>query len=182
MIHTLLALTLAAPAGGALVVDPGASVAKFHLHHKMHAVDGSSSQIEGKAVIAEDGKVMTMIRIPVTSFATGDSNRDSHMRETLEASKYPFVVFKGVTSVTVPVAHGKPLQTSIQGELEFHGVKQPITLPAQVAFEEGGGAVVRSKFPVSLDAHKIERPSLLFIKVDDNVDLEIELKLKGGPR
>jgi polyisoprenoid-binding protein YceI len=182
MIPALLALALAAPAGGAFVVDPAGSVAKFHLDHKMHKVDGRSSQIEGKAVLADDGRVMTMIRIPIASFDTGDGNRDSHMRDTLEASKFPFVVFKGVTSLTVPVAHGKPIETTIQGELEFHGVRQPVSLPAQVSFDDGGGVVVRARFPVSLEAHKIERPSLLFVKVDDKLQLDVELKLKGTPR
>jgi polyisoprenoid-binding protein YceI len=182
MIQALLALALTASPAGAFVVDPGASVAKFHLNHKMHSVDGQSSQIEGKAVVADDGKVMVMVRIPVTTFGTGDGNRDSHMRETLEASKFPFVVFKGLTSLTVPVAHGKPLDTTLQGELDFHGVKAPLSLPAQVSFDDAGGATVRAKFPVSLDAHKIERPSLLFVKVDDKLELDVELKLKGAPR
>ena len=38
-------------------VDPSASVMKLHLHHKMHPVDARSSKIEGKAVLADDGKV-----------------------------------------------------------------------------------------------------------------------------
>jgi hypothetical protein len=40
--------------------------------------------------------------------------------------------------------------------------------------------VVTAKFPVNLEAHQIERPSLLFIKVDENVELDVELKLKGS--
>ena len=91
MTSTFLALLLATAtsASGAYVVDPGASVVRFHLHHKMHEVDGRSSKIEGKAVLGDDGKVMTMVRIPSASFDTGDGNRDSHMRETLEAAKFP---------------------------------------------------------------------------------------------
>ena len=179
MTSTFLALLLATAtsASGAYVVDPGASVVRFHLHHKMHEVDGRSSKIEGKAVLGDDGKVMTMIRIPSASFDTGDGNRDSHMRETLEVSKFPFVVFKGVTSLTVPVAFGKPLEAQLQGELEFHGVKQPLSVPAQISLGQDGGAVVKAKFPVNLEAYRIERPSLLFVKVDENVLLDVELKL-----
>jgi polyisoprenoid-binding protein YceI len=179
MIPILLALAVAA--SGALVVDPAASVVKFHLDHKLHKVDGRSSSIEGKAIVGEDGKVMTMIRIPVSSFDTGDANRDSHMRETLEAAKHPHVVLKGVTSVTVPVAHGKPVETRLQGELDFHGVKQAVTVPVEVSFQPDGGALVRAKFQVSLEAHKIERPSLLFVKVEDQLVMNVELKLRPAP-
>ncbi len=176
-VAVLLASSLSA---GAFVIDPAASVVKFHLHHKMHEVYGRSTQIEGKAVLGDDGKVMTMIRIPAASFDTGDANRDSHMRETLDASRFPFVVFKGVTSLTVPVAHGKAIDTKLEGELEFHGVKQPLSVPAQVVLGDDGSAVVKAKFPVSLDAHKIERPSLLFLKTDENVLMDVELKLRMG--
>lgn len=158
-------------------VDPATSVVKFHLHHKMHEVDGRTSQIEGKAILGDDGKVMTMIRIPVASFDTADANRDSHMRETLDAAKFPYVVFKGVTTFTMPVASGKPLETKLEGELDFHGVKRPLSVPAQIALTKDG-ATVTAKFPVDLDAHQIERPSLLFIKVDQQVQLDAELKLK----
>lgn len=172
----LLASSLSA---STFVVDPGASVVKFHLHHKMHEVNGTSKQIEGKAILGDDGKVMTMIRIPAASFDTADANRDSHMRETLEASKYPFVVFKGVASFTVPVAYGKPIETRLEGELDFHGVKRPLSVPAKISITQDG-AVVQARFPVDLEAHKIERPSLLFIKVDQNVELDAQLKLKAG--
>jgi polyisoprenoid-binding protein YceI len=182
MTPLLLALAVTAAPGGAFVVDPAASVVKFHLEHKLHKVDGRSSSIEGKAVVGPDGKVMAMVRIPVASFDTGDANRDSHMRETLDVSKFPHVVLKGVTSLTTPVAHGKPLETRLQGELDFHGVKTPVDLPVEVSFAPDGSAVVRAKFPVSLEAHRIERPSLLFVKVDDQLLMDVELKLKGVPR
>ena len=175
-----LALLLTASLSAAYVVDPGASLVRFHLQHKMHEVDGRSSQIEGKAVLGDDGKVMTMVRIPAASFDSGDANRDSHMRETLESSKYPFVVFKGVTSLVMPVAHGKAVDAKLDGELDFHGVKRPISVPAQITLEKDGAAVVTSKFVVNLESHRIERPALLFVKVDENVQLDVKLVLKAG--
>jgi polyisoprenoid-binding protein YceI len=179
MIASLAAAVLlsASLSASSWTVDPSASVVKFHLHHKMHEVDGRSSQIEGKAILGDDGKVMTMIRIPAASFDTADANRDSHMRETLDAAKFPYVVFKGVTSLTMPVAYGKPLETTLQGELDFHGVKRPLAIPATISLGQDG-ATVKAKFPVNLEAHQIERPALLFIKVDENVLLDVDLKLK----
>jgi polyisoprenoid-binding protein YceI len=179
MIPSLAILLAASLSAATYVVDPGASVVKFHLNHKMHEVDGRSSQIEGKALLGDDGKVMTMVRIPAASFDTKDANRDSHMRETLETGKFPFVVFKGVTTLTVPVATGKDLDTKLEGELDFHGVKKPVSIPARITLTKDG-ATVKARFPVNLEAHQIERPSLLFIKVDENVELDIELSLKAA--
>jgi polyisoprenoid-binding protein YceI len=175
------ALTLAAAGQRVLVVDPATSVVRFHLDHKLHETDGRSAAIEGKAVVGEDGKVLAMIRIPIASFETGDGNRDSHMRQALEASRFPHVVFKAVTSLTVPVGHGKALDAKLRGELELHGVKRTMEIPAQVSFDREGGAVVKASFPVSLEAHGIERPSLLFVKVDDQLLVEVELRLGVAP-
>ncbi len=181
MLHALAALTLSAALGASsYVVDSAGSVVKFHLHHKMHEVDGHTSQIEGKAILGDDGKVLTMVRIPVASFDSGDANRDSHMRETLDAGKFPYVVFKGTTSFTLPVASGKPIDARLDGELDFHGVKRPISVPAQISLSPDGTASVRARFPVSLEAHGVERPSLLFVKVDENVELDVQLLLRAA--
>jgi polyisoprenoid-binding protein YceI len=180
MIVAAAAVLAASLSATTYTLDPSASVVKFHLHHPMHAVDGRSSQIEGKAVLGDDGKVMTMVRIPAASFDSGDANRDSHMRETLESSKFPFVVFKGVTTLVVPVVKGKPVDAKLDGELDFHGVKRNFSVPAQITFAQDGRAVVTAKFPVNLEAHKIERPALLFVKVDENVLLDVNLTLAAG--
>ncbi len=175
---TAAAVALAtALAATPFAVDPAASVVKLHLHHKMHPVDARSSEIEGKALLGDDGKVQAMVRIPVASFDSGDGNRDSHMRETLEAAKHPFVVYKAVTSLG-PHPAGRPVDAQLQGELDFHGVKRPLAVPATITFEKDGSATVRSRFAVNLEAHRIERPSLLFGKVDENVELDVELRLR----
>src|SRR5512138_1466853 len=129
-----LALT-SVPERQSLSVDPAASVVRFHLHHRMHEVNGRSASIEGKAVIEPDGRVLAMIRIPVASFDSGDGNRDANMRETLDAGRFPFVVFKGVSSIAVPVAYGGPAAATLRGELDFHGVKRPLDVPVSVEFQ-----------------------------------------------
>ncbi|HEY6100037.1 MAG TPA: YceI family protein [Anaeromyxobacter sp.] len=176
-----LALAAAAPRE-TFVVDPAATVVRFHLTHKLHQVYGRSSSVEGKAVVEPDGKVLAMVRIPVASFDSGDSNRDAHMRETLAAGKHPFVVFKGLTSLVVPAAHGKPIPMQLRGELDFHGVTRPIEVPVTVEFASDGTATVRGKMTVSLEAHEIDRPSLLFVKVGDACTIELDLKLRRASR
>ena len=183
MTAALVALALLAAGASdaqAFTVDPAQSTIRYHVNHKLHAADGRTSSIEGKAVIQPDGKVLTMIRVPVATFDSGDANRDSNMRETLDASKLPFIVFKGVTSLVMPAAQGKPLTTTIQGELDFHGVKRPIDVPVTLVFGGDGSASVKGKMKLSLDAYKIERPSLLMIKLDDECAIEFDLKLRRG--
>ncbi|HEX9052219.1 MAG TPA: YceI family protein [Anaeromyxobacter sp.] len=164
----------------AYTVDPARSTIRFHVHHKLHSSDGHSSSIEGKAIVQPDGKVLAMVRVPVATFDSGDANRDANMRDALEAGRFPFVVFKGVTSLVMPAARGKGIPTTIQGELDLHGVKQPVQVPVTLQFADDGSARVTGKMTLSLDAYRIERPSLLMIKLDDACAIEFDLELKRG--
>ena len=171
MTAALAALALLAAAAGpqAYTVDDAHSVIRFHVNHRLHATDGRSSSIEGKALVQPDGKVLAMIRVPVASFDSGDANRDSNMRETLEASR-----------LVLPAARGKPIATTVRGELEFHGVKQPVEVPVTLQFADDGSAQAKGKLKVSLESYKIQRPSLLMIKLDDDCAIEFELALQKG--
>ena len=179
MIATLaaLALLVAAADPQALTLDPAASAVRFHVNHKLHTVDGVSTAAEGKAILDPDGTVRTMVRIPVQSFDSGDSNRDSHMLETLQAGKFPFVTFKGVGKVPGTSPGGRPAGVTLRGELDFHGVKRPVEVPATVEFAADGSARVQGTLVVSLEAHQVERPSMLAMKLDDDCTITFDLKL-----
>jgi polyisoprenoid-binding protein YceI len=179
----LLAVALLAGAAErqVLSVDASASTVRYHVTHKLHRVDGTSSRVEGKAVVEPDGRVLAMVRIPVASFDSGDANRDSHMREALEEGRYPWVVLKGVTNVPVPLAAGQRLTLKLQGELDLHGVKHPVEVPLVVALGREGSAQVQGKLEVSLEAYRIERPSLLFVKLEDVCAVDFDLSLRRSP-
>lgn len=173
----LLALLAGAPpAQQTLVIAPAASAVRFHVNHKLHTVDGVSRAAEGKALLDADGTVRAMVRIAVQSFDSGDANRDSHMLETLEAGRFPHVVFKGV-GVLPPAEVGKPAALTLRGELEFHGVKRAVEVPVTVELLKDGAARVKGRLLVSLDAHGIERPALLLVKLDDDCTIDLDLLL-----
>jgi polyisoprenoid-binding protein YceI len=179
MTHVFLALLAAAtlPAGARFTVDPAASAVHFRIVHKLHHVEGESKQIEAKAAVEEGGKVIAMVRIPASSFRSGDGNRDSHMLEVLDADRFPYVVFKGTTQVG-PEGLPPGGKVSFAGELDFHGVKRPVTVPLIVEAASGGALRARGDFDVSLDAHQVERPSLLFVKVENACRISFDLLLR----
>ncbi|MFO0583959.1 MAG: YceI family protein [Anaeromyxobacter sp.] len=182
MISLAAALLLAtAPAAAhTLSVQPAASSLTYRIVHKLHEVEARSTKLEGKAIVQPDGKVLAMVRVPVASFDSGDANRDAHMQEATEAGRFPFAVVKGVASLPAGALDGaRPaaLQATLAGELELHGVKRPISVPLAIALEPGGAVKVKGELTVSLDGHGIERPSLLFVKVDDACRIGIDLTL-----
>jgi polyisoprenoid-binding protein YceI len=171
----LLALLLAlAPA---YTVDAAGSTLKYTVTHKLHQVDAASKQVEGKAVVRGDSTILTEVRAQVMSFRSGDGNRDEHMDEVMNVGTWPVVTFKGIARLgsggQLPAG---PLQ--MDGQLELHGVKQPYKVNLTVTPEADGSLRVKGSFDVSLDAHHIERPSLLFVKIDDACHLDVDLLLR----
>ena len=148
----------------------------YHLVHKMHKVDATSHKVEGKARIAPDGKAQVMVRAPSESFDSGNVNRDAHMKETVEAAKYPWVELKALGDGMAPPATFPTTEhKTFKAQLGFHGVQQVFDLPVEVTWESPTSVKAATTFAISLDGYKIERPSLMFVKVDD--ELKIDAKL-----
>lgn len=176
-----LLLLAAAPAGRTYEIEPAKSAVRYRIVHKFHDATGTSSTIEGKAVLQADGKVLAMVRIPVASFDSGERNRDSDMQEAVEARRFPFVVFRGIArlapeAVTSP--QGVTIEARMEGDVELHGVRKGAVVPLTIQLTPEGTGRARGSFEVSLDAFGIERPSLLFIKIEDACRIEVDLALR----
>ena len=148
----------------------------YHLVHKMHKVDATSHKLEGKARIAPDGKAQVMVRVPSESFDSANVNRDAHMKETVEAAKYPWIELKALgDGLTPPATFPTTQHKTFKAQLSFHGVQTVFDVPVDVTWESATKVSAATTFAISLDAYKIERPSLMFVKVDDELKLDAKL-------
>lgn len=151
------------------------SFVKYTLVHKAHTFVGTADKgVEGKVKLTGT-TAQLMVRIPVANFDSGNSNRDSNMRDVVEATKFPNVELKAVAEGVTPVASGSTKHT-LKGKLTFHGVTNNVEVPVTVTWN-GKQAKVIGKFSISLEAYKIERPALLFVKVEDNLDIDVDLTI-----
>jgi hypothetical protein len=67
-----------------------------------------------------------------------------------------------------------PAESTLHAIVELNGGKQAVDVPVKLR-PEGGGVRATFSFPISLEAFKVERPSLLFVKVDDRVVIKGDL-------
>jgi polyisoprenoid-binding protein YceI len=142
----------------------------------MHKVDGTSHKIEGKARLLPDGKAQVMVRVPAESFDSGNVNRDSHMKESVEAAKYPFIELKALgEGVTPPATFPTTQKKTFKAQLTFHGIQQLLELPVELTWDSPTKVHASTTFAISLDGYKVERPSLMFVKVDDELKLDAKL-------
>ena len=164
-----------APAGELSVV-PGESSITYHLVHKMHKVDGTSHKVEGKARLLPDGKAQVMVRVPSESFDSNNVNRDAHMKETVEAAKYPWIELKALgEGITPPTTFPTTQKKTFKAQLSFHGVQNVFDLPVDITWESANKVRASTTFAISLDGYKVERPSLMFVKVEDALKLDAKL-------
>lgn len=154
-------------------VQAGKSFVKYTLVHKAHTFVGTADKgIEGKVKLTGT-TAQLMVRIPVGNFDSGNSNRDSNMRDVVEATKFPNVELKAIAEGVTP---GGSTKHTLKGKLTFHGVTNDVEIPVNVTWADKQ-AKVQGKFSISLEAYKIERPALLFVKVEDKLDLEVDLTI-----
>lgn len=155
----------------------GDSSLSYRLEHPLHAVDGRSRSVEGRARWLPDGRVQVTIRARVDSFDSGNSNRDAHMLEVMDAAARPWVTLKAVAEGVRVDAWPAERVVRLRGELDLRGVARPLELDAKVRFASPDRIEVEAGFPVSLTAHRIERPRLLFMAVADRLDVRARLSL-----
>jgi len=158
------------------------STLSYRLISAFHAVNGVSKAVEGRARWLPDGTVQLAVRARVDSFDSGNSNRDAHMKEVTEAARLPYVTFKAVAEGLRVEGYPADVSLPLRGALEFHGVVREVAVTATVHFTAPDRAEVTASFPVSLTEHGVERPSLLFVKVDDRIEIDARLSLAAeGP-
>lgn len=188
MLRTWLSLCFALAFSLTAVADPlslavqeGKSSLTYHLVHKLHRFDGTSKNVTGRAVILADGRAQVEVRAAVESFDSGNANRDEHMKETVEAARYPTITVKALVDAAQPPAQfPSTIKKTAKAQFEFHGVKQTLDLPVSITWTSAKTVEVDASFPLSLDAFQIKRPSLMFVAIDDQmvVDGKIAFAVK----
>jgi polyisoprenoid-binding protein YceI len=159
-------------------VDPAASEVVYHLVHKLHHVDGRTHRVDGRAALTADGRAQVELRLPLESFDSGNVNRDAHMKEVLETAKFPTLELKALCPGMKLPAAGQSQIVPCKAQIDLHGIKQIQDIKVEVTPAADGSVRAVSHFAVSLDAFKIERPSLMFVKVDDAVEIDAKVNFK----
>lgn len=179
MVGPILSIVLlaAVPSPRVFTVEPGQSRLTYSFDHALHEVRGESVSIEAKLMLWPDGKTQLMVRTPVASFKSGDANRDVHMQEVIEAAQHPYVILKAVIRLPEQPRPPGPWPLQFKGQLDFHGHKQMENIALKAQLTNESAVVVTGSFVVSLEKYKVERPSLLFLKLNDDCLIDFKLKL-----
>ena len=163
-------------ATGSYTLDGKESTLTYHAVHKLHPVNGTSRALEGKARFSTGGTVQVALHVPADSFESGNVNRDAHVKEVLEAGRYPLAEVKAVCEGIVPPAtFPTVLEKVCKARVALHGTEIEKDVVVRATFESAARVKVTCNFGLSMEAFKIDRPKLMFVKVNDDFRLDASL-------
>lgn len=145
----------------------GESFIQYTLVHPLHTIVGKCKDVDCEINYDEAmNKIISVnVKADVLCFDSGNSNRDSHMGEAIDAIDYPEVSFK---SNSVDFIRNDSL--FVKGDLTFHGVTKNIGFWVIQSFQNGK-SIYSGDFNITLTEFNIERPSLLSVKTEDKLSM-----------
>jgi len=169
LLLAIVALVGSTPARAQTKQLAGSGSVEYQLVHKFHKFVGISKAMAVRGTVDASG-LKVMARAQVSTFDSDNTNRDAHMMETVEGEKYPWVSVRGALPGFKLPTSGTTTVT-VQGAVELHGVT--VNHPVDIKLETKDGVHFKASFEFdeSLTAHKTERPSLMFVAVEDLVKI-----------
>ena len=121
------------------------------------------------------------LELDVASIKTNLELRDEHLQgpDWLDAKKYPKIKFeiKKVEGASA-LKPGEQVELKIHGKLTMHGVTRDEVAVSKVRWTPADGIKVQGQFKVNLTNYKVSVPSLVRLKVSDEIALNVMLKVK----
>ncbi|PJZ58622.1 YceI family protein [Leptospira barantonii] len=114
------------------------------------------------------------IRIPILKIHSGDESRDSHIMEILGYPDTPEIVAV-IESVVAPASGDS---YTVRGKLTIRGLTQDFQSSAKVEAKDPGQIRVFGKVDVKFSDFKLEKPSLLFIKAKEEIEIGYDFLIK----
>jgi len=141
---------------------------------------GRTDRLTGSMTLTSSGGKTTLtdgtITVDTTSIVSDESRRDRRMQnEGLQTAQYPTATFTLTQPVDIPAAAlaGTPSDVTLVGDLDLHGVKKSVSIPAKAQLVNGTISVAGSlNFPLS--DFNVTPPNIggFIVSIEDNGTLE----------
>jgi polyisoprenoid-binding protein YceI len=156
-----------------LEMDPAQSQVEFTLGATLHTVHGSFQFRRGSIRFdPATGKASGELLVDARTGVTGNDTRDRKMhKEIIESQRFPDIVFRP-DRVEGKLAQQGVSQMQAHGAFSIHGVEHELTAPVEVRVT-GGEYAITARFSVPYRGWGMKNPSMLFLRVDDKVEITL---------
>ena len=163
-----------------IVFDPAGTEIKFKLDTALHEVHGNFTLKSGEVTFdPATGKASGELIVDAKSGQSGSNSRDGKMHKSiLESSKFTTVVFVP-DHVDGSVGRQGTSKVQVHGTMKLHGADHELTLQVEVRMNEGR-VTATTRFTIPYVKWGLKNPSMLFLKVNENVEIEIRGNARIG--
>ncbi len=153
-----------------LSVDKAKSNVIYAMKHPMHDWTGTNKDVNAVLIYDAASKTVKQVAavLKVSGFDSGNSNRDSHMIEVLEAIKFPTINF----SSSNLVINGEKF--TAKGNLTFHGITKSIEINGTLK-DTGKKVEINSDFSILLTDYQVTKPTLLGVACENELKLKLNI-------
>jgi polyisoprenoid-binding protein YceI len=156
------------------------NLVKFISDAPLEDFEGITDKIDGYIFWEGDDLLKNSelyFEVDLNSLDTGIGLRNRHMRENyLHTDKHPFTHFTGKLIKVENVQDGEYTVTA-KGTMFIHGVEREKVIEGKLVPAKTGYQI-QTSFSVALTDYNIEVPQLMFMKIDENMKLELDFYLK----
>jgi len=168
--------------GGEYHIDKSAeNMVKFISDAPIEDFEGITNQIDGYLFWEGDdllNQSELYFEVDLNTIDTGIGLRNRHMRENyLHTDKFPKTHYTAKL-VKAEKINENEFNVEAQGKYFVHGVEKQKVITGKIQKVDNEKYKISANFIVALSDYDIEIPSLMFYKIDENMDLTVELYLK----
>lgn len=161
------------------VTESGGSRVQFTSDAPLERMTGTSSAVSGTFVAdpAALAAAHGSIAVRVATIRTGIDLRDEHLRSDtwLDAARFPQATFElERVSGAGALTEGTEARVTLHGRFTIHGQTRAVTATARVTWS-GSSIRVRARFRVRLTDHGVSIPSIVELKVANEITVDVSL-------
>lgn len=162
----------------------GKSTATFVSDAPLETMTGNTKKVSGSLTFdaADITKTTGKFKTPVASLRTGNDLRDEHLRGDgwLDAENHPFIHFEIREVIlgkraSAELKKGKDTKVQVRGDFTAHGITKPVVAKGTVNWS-GDTVRIKADFPVKLTDHQISVPSIVRLKVANDIAVSVDLR------
>ena len=151
-----------------LRIDNSISSISYSGTHFLHNWDATNENISGLIELSDNQISKIGILAKVADFKSGNSSLDSNSFRVLDALKIPNIIFRSTDIVeTLDII-------SVSGTISFHGIEKVINVTLN-KLNDNDIVSLNGKFIIKLSDFNVKRPSLLLQKINDEIEVQINL-------
>ncbi len=151
-----------------LRIDNSISSISYSGTHFLHNWDATNENISGLIELNDNQISKIGVIAKVKDFKSGNSSLDSNSFRVLDALRIPNIVFRSleiIDSLNV---------VNVSGTISFHGIEKDLNVLLDKS-AENDNITLTGKFTINLSDFNVERPSLLLQKINNEIEVQINL-------